>query len=535
MKKRLLLLPFLLTACFDGVVSNESSQSVSTASVVSSSSVADSIDDSLTDVSVESTTVESSSDSTTTTVESTTESSSSEEPSSESSSIPLAPEPITYPTNPNYGSNVSVHDPSIFQDTDGTYYAFGTHYAVAKSTDLQKWTQLATDGNSGRTLLFGLNSSQINTALGSQYTYAGTNDFWAPSVRKLGDKYYYYYCLSKFGTNNSIIGRAESTNVLGPYTNFTELLRTPLSDTSVNGLDPEIITSQDGKLWMVYGSFFAGIFIHELYNEGSNIGLLKTPGVSGTKLWHGGAGPEGPFIFYNPDTNYYYLMGSYGDLNDRYSMNVIRSRNINGPYRDIAGRDPSTATFAGVKLAGNYKFAGTSNNGYGAQGHNTLVVKDGHYVNVYHTRYGNSSGIVNGGSHNVRTSQIFFNQEGWPVMNTNRFAGEILQKVNVLNVAGNYDLIIHNDALPQTDAAKNVIGSTEYTFTEDYKILLNGLEVGYFELYEDYYIVVYLPLNGQMWGFDGVVTPVWDNDLTRSTLAITSTSGSGRALWANKK
>ena len=35
--------------------------------------------------------------------------------------------------------NVSVHDPAIIQGDDGDYYIFGSHLAVAKTSDLMNW------------------------------------------------------------------------------------------------------------------------------------------------------------------------------------------------------------------------------------------------------------------------------------------------------------------------------------------------------------------------------------------------------------
>ena len=37
------------------------------------------------------------------------------------------------PEKPNYGGEVSVHDPSVLKALDGNYYAFGSHFAVSKS------------------------------------------------------------------------------------------------------------------------------------------------------------------------------------------------------------------------------------------------------------------------------------------------------------------------------------------------------------------------------------------------------------------
>src|SRR5437764_15036943 len=51
-------------------------------------------------------------------------------------------------TDPTF-SNVSVHDPDVIKVND-TYYIFGSHLAVAKSTDLTHWEKIAdgvADGN----------------------------------------------------------------------------------------------------------------------------------------------------------------------------------------------------------------------------------------------------------------------------------------------------------------------------------------------------------------------------------------------------
>ncbi len=37
-------------------------------------------------------------------------------------------------------SEVSVHDPSVVEGEDGSYYIFGSHMAVAKTDDLINWT-----------------------------------------------------------------------------------------------------------------------------------------------------------------------------------------------------------------------------------------------------------------------------------------------------------------------------------------------------------------------------------------------------------
>ena len=114
-----------------------------------------------------------------------------------------------------------AHDPSLFQDDDGTYYAvstdtFGTRgYQIRKSPDLIHWTYVGT--------AFDLEGSQAAYAEGRAYDCFsglqpaynwcltkeeesplqictkenGEMGFWAPYVTKGADgKYWLYFCLT---------------------------------------------------------------------------------------------------------------------------------------------------------------------------------------------------------------------------------------------------------------------------------------------------------------------------------------------------
>ena len=82
-------------------------------------------------------------------------------------------------------TGVSVHDPSIFKDTDGTYYVFGSHLAQASSKDLLNWTYLGTQGYTNNTLY-----GPLSTSLAEPFKWAGMNDedcennyaVWAPDI-----------------------------------------------------------------------------------------------------------------------------------------------------------------------------------------------------------------------------------------------------------------------------------------------------------------------------------------------------------------
>src|SRR6187402_2776437 len=55
---------------------------------------------------------------------------------------PVVTPPVVIGQGPINFANASVHDPSVIK-VDGDYYVFGSHLAVAKTTDLMNWTLVA--------------------------------------------------------------------------------------------------------------------------------------------------------------------------------------------------------------------------------------------------------------------------------------------------------------------------------------------------------------------------------------------------------
>ena len=69
-------------------------------------------------------------------------------------------------------SRVSVHDPSIMEATDGTYYVFGSHIDAAKSKDLVNWTTFTNGYTSSNNAIFG----DLSKNLAKPFKWAGEND-----------------------------------------------------------------------------------------------------------------------------------------------------------------------------------------------------------------------------------------------------------------------------------------------------------------------------------------------------------------------
>ena len=95
--------------------------------------------------------------------------------------------------------------------------------------------------------------------------YPPTVNFWAPYVEYTHGEYRMYYSATKaFGSSESRIWLAVSKHPLGPFENRGIVADTwGTDDTLPNAIDAHIIWDKE-KCYLVYGSFFGGIYIKEL-------------------------------------------------------------------------------------------------------------------------------------------------------------------------------------------------------------------------------------------------------------------------------
>lgn len=218
-------------------------------------------------------------------------------------------------------ARVSVHDPSIFKDTDGTYYVFGSHIEAAKTNDLQNWTRFTNGYTATGNTLFG----DLSSNLAKAFAWSGEDledceggfAVWAPDVIYNPDyvntdgtkgAYLMYFCTSSTYMR-SVIGFAVSQTAEGPYTfvdtliysGFTENDSYATSSTKnvnrkytstnideliaagevtynsgwfsnsnynnylyPNAIDPTIYYDTNGTMYMCYGSWSGGIFTLEI-------------------------------------------------------------------------------------------------------------------------------------------------------------------------------------------------------------------------------------------------------------------------------
>lgn len=428
-----------------------------------------------------------------------------------------------------------VHDPSLIKAEDGYYYMYSTglipgnaDVEIRRSRDMADWDYVGKAG-----LIPG--NSEVASYIQS--------NLWAPEVYKQGSEYRMYYSCSGVSGGTSCIALATAASPQGPFIHKGIVVKSTNAGWSkggVNAIDANIICDTDGNMYMVWGSFFGGIKIAEMdaatgYLKSTEKDSDKTPGTIIAKRPQGAANDngacEGPFVFYNKETQYYYLVVSYGNLlnNDRgagsYSMRVGRSRSVTGPYVDYNGKAMTDLTSGffevGYKLATNHKF--NNSNGWMCIGGNSVYEEDGKYWCVAHAREGDGS--REDGPIYVNIRQLFWTEEGWPLSNPSLYAGETEQTVPVQYVPGNYERI-------------------EFSYTKEGSAVTSKT----LRLYPDYSAsvgstsgtwaysgsnIITLELGGAVEKYK--IVPSWDWEKSRATYTITGiNTENGLQRWGKK-
>ncbi|WP_164234448.1 LamG-like jellyroll fold domain-containing protein [Microbacterium hydrocarbonoxydans] len=460
-----------------------------------------------------------------------------------------AKQPTVQPEPPQF-QDVTVHDPSIVTSGDDIW-AFGSHGASAHTTDLIDWEQYTVDlSQNADNALF----EDIYTELAETFEWAQTSTLWAADVIRLPDgRFAMYYNACEGSSPRSALGLATSDAVDGPYENQGILLKSGMSGESENpgevydarihpnAVDPDAFYDADGGLWMVYGSYSGGIHILKLDPETGE--PLPDQGY-GTHLVGGNHSRiEAPTVQYDAESGYYYLYLSFGglDAGGGYNVRVARSTSPDGPYLDAEGNDmaevksdPDLPLFDdatiqpyGVKLMGSHVFthelgdAGDANGiGYNSPGHNSWYQdpETGRMFLVFHARFPGS-----GEYHEVRVHQIYINEDGWPVISPQRYAGETAGKVYRADVVGDWQLVNMGKDITAVPAA-----SSDISLTKSGKI--TGAAAGSWTL--DDVNAATLVIDGET--YKGRFVPVWDPALEAWSTGFTALSAHGVSVWGRK-
>lgn len=236
---------------------------------------------------------------------------------------------ITVLAKPLAAATSKVHDPSSVVRCGSTNWFFSTGSGIKSfhSPDLTNWAE-------------GPKVFDAPPAWHEQMVPGNRGYLWAPDVIKRDGRYWLYYSVSTFGKNTSAIGLATSPTLdpSDPAYGWKDegiVIRSGPSDP-FNTIDPCVLAAPNGKLRMVFGSYWSGIYGLELDNA---TGLPKKNAQPERLAWNKDI--EAAAIIFRD--GYYYLFVNWGacckGTDSTYEIRVGRSRNPGGPFRDKRGKD----------------------------------------------------------------------------------------------------------------------------------------------------------------------------------------------------
>jgi arabinan endo-1,5-alpha-L-arabinosidase len=339
------------------------------------------------------------------------------------------------------GNGVSVHDPNMLKDSNGTYWLYGTHQTIAYSTDMKTFTYTTassalgacTTTQGGQWLVQDSHCPIIGpdfTSWTGLQTPPSDNegsdmDVWAPSVMYANSTYYQYYSIPVEPDTvggEAIIGLATSSTPYGPWTDggfiissWSNTTNTPITSsygwdfvagTTYNAIDPAPFIDADGNWWLVFGSWFDGTHLIQLDPSTGKVksGATMT-GIIATRY----GGEEGPFIYpwVVNGTQYYYYFASVNaccSATSPYRIIVGRSTSPTGPYVDRGGLD-LTADGGTILLSTHTNVVGPGGESVFTDTVNGVQTP----TLVYHYYNGN-----NAGAPTLGISRLAFTSDGWP-------------------------------------------------------------------------------------------------------------------------
>lgn len=393
----------------------------------------------------------------------------------------------------------NVHDPSVVLADDGYYYMYQTdasygnahvgegqargHFYCRRSKDLVNWEFMGPTMHGVPTWMKAkLNEIRKAMGLGTSTTdFRNQNQFgyWAPCVRRISkDLYRMYYVVTLPGTINGagtwsercFIGLMETKNPADidswvdkgyVVTNYSDLeLNYKVSATDYahcyfkyNAIDPSLIINEKGEHWLIYGSWHSGFAAMQLDpSTGKPLHALGNPWGKENEASYGKfiytrqhgnrwQASEAPEVVYHD--GYYYLFIAYDELSVAYNTRVVRSKNIDGPYYDITGKDVTNhGGDAYPILTHAYKFG----NHHGWVGISHCAVFNDGKGNWYYASQqrfpenykgnANSNALMLGG---VRS--IIWTSDGWPLVLPERYAGITQKAITETELLGDWQHI----------------------------------------------------------------------------------------------
>ncbi len=157
-----------------------------------------------------------------------------------------------------------------------------------------------------------------------------------------------------------------------------------------------------------------------------------------------------PRIVYNEKTEYYYLLLTYGDESDA-NLRVGRSKRVTGPYLDAMGRTLTDVDDfegkVGTMLMTGYRFDDHAGCAAPMDGQLFRARELGWMLSL--TAVCGKSSASNEAGRILQIRRVIWTEDGWPVASPEPYCGETIQKAQVSDIPGRYELISFVPRLPQ--------------------------------------------------------------------------------------
>jgi arabinan endo-1,5-alpha-L-arabinosidase len=295
---------------------------------------------------------------------------------------------------------ILIHDPSTVVSQAGRYYTFGTGNGIPILSSDDGWTWKRSGS---------LMAAVPGGKAGPEVLAKGGDNTWAPDVIHIGDQYFVYYSAPGTQPKSAIgllVGR--TLDPASPEYRWEDRGPVVWSDgvEDSNAIDPGVLLDPtDGRLWMVYGSYFGYIRLVELDPK---TGLRRFPDRKPTNV---AINSEAAILIHRD--GWYYLLVTHGSCcqgaNSTYNIRMGRSRKVTGPYIDNMGID--------MIEGGGKMFAGSRGRHIGP-GHFGLLVEDD--VEKFSLHY--EADLDRGGVSVLDIRPLLW-RDGWPVAGDNLTAG----------------------------------------------------------------------------------------------------------------
>jgi GH43 family beta-xylosidase len=231
-------------------------------------------------------------------------------------------------------------DPAVIRGKDGWWYAYGTTdplregegtrhlLPMSRSKDLVSWEYVG-DAFTEATL-----PDWADTSRGAA--------LWAPDIRYVDGQYRLYYVVTETTEtdepNDNAIGVATSDSPTGPWTDSGDPVVGPRRGGAGEPgnflwtFDPHHVVGPNGTEYLFYGSYYGGIHVTELTDDGTEATGAPTMVAIDNKY-------EGAYVVKR--NGWWYLFASSANCcagpTTGYSVHAGRSRDLRGPYVDREG------------------------------------------------------------------------------------------------------------------------------------------------------------------------------------------------------